>query len=93
MLAPFDAVLRTDPAQYRALLRAAGLVGQVLYLEAEALGYRGTGIGCYFDDELHALLGLEGRQWQALYAFAVGVPLLDARLETTAPYGGRDLAA
>ena len=93
MLAPFDALLRADPAQYRALLRAAGLIGQVLYLEAEALGYRGTGIGCYFDDELHALLGLEDRQWQSLYAFAVGVPLLDARLETTAPYGGRELAA
>jgi SagB-type dehydrogenase family enzyme len=93
MLAPFDAVLRADPAQYRALLRAAGLIGQVLYLNAEALGYRGTGIGCYFDDELHALLGLEDRQWQALYAFAVGVPLIDARLETTAPYVGRALAA
>lgn len=93
MLAPFDPVLRADPAQYRALLRAAGLVGQVLYLNAEALGYRGTGIGCYFDDELHALLGLKDRQWQSLYAFAVGVPLHDARLETTAPYVGRDLAA
>ena len=92
VLAPFDAVLRRDPACYRTLLRAAGLIGQVLYLEAEALGYRGTGIGCYFDDELHALLGLEGRQWQGLYAFAVGVPLTDDRLETTVPYAGHDVA-
>ena len=61
----------------------------MLYLEAEALGYRGTGIGCYFDDELHALLGLKDRQWQSLYAFAIGVPLPDTRLETTAPYVGR----
>ncbi|ANX02794.1 nitroreductase family protein [Immundisolibacter cernigliae] len=93
MLAPFEPVLRRDPGQYRALLRAAGLVGQVLYLEAEALGYRGTGIGCYFDDELHALLGLKDRQWQSLYAFAIGVPLPDTRLETTAPYVGRPVAA
>ncbi len=92
VLVPFDAVLRRDPARYRTLLRAAGLIGQVLYLEAEALGYRGTGIGCYFDDELHALLGLEDRQWQGLYAFAVGVPLTDDRLETTAPYAGHDVA-
>ncbi|MGB5233560.1 MAG: nitroreductase family protein, partial [Candidatus Macondimonas sp.] len=93
MLAPFEPVLRRDPSQYRALLRAAGLVGQVLYLEAEALGYRGTGIGCYFDDELHALLGLQDRQWQSLYAFAIGVLLPDTRLETTAPYVGRPVAA
>ncbi len=93
MLAPFEPLLRRDASQYRALLRAAGLVGQVLYLEAEALGYRGTGIGCYFDDELHALLGLQDRQWQSLYAFAIGVPLPDTRLETTAPYVGRPVAA
>lgn len=93
VLAPFDAVLRHEPARYRTLLRAAGLLGQVLYLQAEALGYRGTGIGCYFDDELHALLGLKDHQWQGLYAFAVGVPLADERLETTAPYAGRDAAA
>lgn len=93
VLAPFDAVLRRDPARYRALLRAAGLIGQVLYLHAEALGYRGTGIGCYFDDELHALLGLKDRQWQSLYAFAIGVPLPDDRLEATAPYAGHDVAA
>ncbi|HEX2795676.1 MAG TPA: nitroreductase family protein [Immundisolibacter sp.] len=93
MLAPFEPVLRRDPGQYRALLRQAGLIGQVLYLQAEALGYRGTGIGCYFDDELHALLGLKDRQWQSLYAFAIGVPLPDTRLETTAPYVGRPVAA
>ncbi len=93
MLAQFEPVLRRDPAHYRELLRQAGLIGQVLYLHAEALGYRGTGIGCYFDDELHALLGLEDRQWQSLYHFAIGVPLPDARLETTAPYPSRAAAA
>ncbi len=27
-----------------------GMIGQVLYLQAEAAGVRATGIGCYFDD-------------------------------------------
>jgi len=26
------------------------MIGQVLYLEAEAQGVRATGIGCFFDD-------------------------------------------
>ena len=37
------------------------MIGQVLYLEAEAAGIRATGIGCFFDDEMHALLGLRGQ--------------------------------
>ena len=35
------------------------MIGQVLYLEAEAVGLRGTGIGCFFDDGMHSLLGLK----------------------------------
>ena len=34
------------------------MIGQVLYLEAEAAGARGTGIGCFYDDAVHELLGL-----------------------------------
>src|SRR5207253_1010706 len=57
---------------YRRLFWEAGLVGQVLYLEAEAAGLRATGIGCYFDDPVHELLGLEGAALQSLYGFTVG---------------------
>jgi hypothetical protein len=63
-----------------------GLVGQVLYLEAEALGVRGTGIGCYFDDSVHELLGIKDDKWQSLYHFTVGMPLEDHRLETLPGY-------
>src|SRR5205809_4584277 len=28
-----------------------------------AAGVRGTGIGCYFDDEMHCLLGIDGHSW------------------------------
>jgi SagB-type dehydrogenase family enzyme len=61
MLAEFDAALSEGgPAAYRRLFWEAGAVGQALYLEAEAAGLRGTGIGCFFDDGVHQLLGLGG---------------------------------
>lgn len=90
--------VRTEPARYRALLREAGLAGQVLYLEAEAAGLAGTGIGCYFDDEVHALVGLPaepvaGAQWQVLYHFSVGQALRDERIRTEPPYPHRSPAS
>ena len=38
---------------YRRLFWECGLIGQVLYLEAEAAGARATGIGCFYDDPVH----------------------------------------
>jgi len=86
MLAEFDANINADPSSYRDLLREAGLIGQVLYLQAEALGLRGTGIGCYFDDPHHDLLGLQNTEFQSLYHFTVGLPLEDSRIETALTY-------
>jgi hypothetical protein len=63
------------------------LCGQILYLEAEAAGVRGTGIGCFFDDPVHEVLGLQGTAFQSLYHFTVGGPIVDHRLETLPPYG------
>ena len=88
MLAEFDAVLAESPWRYRRLFHEAGLLGQVLYLEAEAAGLRGTGIGCYFDDVVHELLGLTGRTFQSLYHFTVGMPLADQRISTLPAYSG-----
>ena len=86
MLAHFDAVLREDPALYPRLFWETGLVGQVLYLEAEAQDLRATGIGCFFDDEMHSILGLKGSEWQSLYHFTVGKQVDDTRLESKPPY-------
>jgi hypothetical protein len=61
-------------------------VGQALYLEAEAAGVRSTGIGCYFDDAFHDVLGLTSRRFQDLYHFTVGGPVEDRRLMTLPPY-------
>ncbi len=86
MLADFSGIA-DRPWEYRRRYWEAGLIGQVLYLEAEAAGLRGTGIGCYFDDEVHRLLGLtEAGRWQAVYHFAVGGALEDHRLTTLPPY-------
>lgn len=85
MLSRFG-LTRREPWRYPALFRECGMIGQVLYLEAEAAGLRGTGIGCYFDDSMHELLGLAGTEWQSLYHFTVGGPIDDTRLTTLAPY-------
>ena len=86
MLARFEPVLRERGAgAYRELFWEAGMIGQALYLAAEAAGVRGTGIGCYFDDVLHRALGLAGHDWQSLYHFTVGVPVEDLRLRTVQP--------
>ncbi len=59
-----------------------------MYLEAEAAGIRSTGIGCYFDDAMHELLGLEGCSYQDLYHFTLGGPIEDTRLTTLPAYAG-----
>jgi SagB-type dehydrogenase family enzyme len=87
MIADFADSIRTAGAWwYRRLFWEAGLLGQVLYLEAEAAGLRGTGIGCFFDDAVHDLLGLTGERFQSLYHFTVGGPVDDPRLTTLPPY-------
>jgi len=77
---------RKEPWRYRHLFWECGMLGQALYLEAEAAGVRSTGIGCYFDDEMHGLLGIDDERWQSLYHFTVGGPVDDARLVTLPPY-------
>jgi SagB-type dehydrogenase family enzyme len=87
MLGDFDASLQTfGPSFYRHLFWETGMVGQVLYLEAEAAGVRATGIGCFYDDPMHDVLGLRGHAFQSLYCFTVGRPVDDARLTTEPGY-------
>lgn len=86
MVAEFDADLKREPWRYRRLFWESGLIGQALYLEAEAAGMRGTGIGCFFDDAVHQVLGIEGSALQSLYHFTIGRALTDSRLQTLPPY-------
>jgi len=86
MLAEYNTALAAGPWVYRQLFWEAGMIGQVLYLEAEAAGLQGTGIGCYFDDAVHELLSLDGEGLQSMYHFTVGRALTDTRLQTLPPY-------
>jgi len=86
MLAPFGLPLQQSPYLYRQLYWECGMIGQVLYLGAEAHGIRGTGIGCFFDDPVRELLGIEDKAYQSLYHFTVGHPIEDQRLTTLPAY-------
>jgi hypothetical protein len=91
LLGPESADARQPPAawHYRHLFHEAGLLGQVLYMEAEAAGLAGTGIGCYFDDGLHQLIGLTDTSFQSVYHFTVGLRLADPRVTSEPPYAHR----
>lgn len=87
MLAEFEGRLRKDGAWwYPRLFWESGLLGQVLYLDAEAAGVRATGIGCFFDDPVHEILAVKSMALQSLYHFTVGGPVEDRRLLTLPPY-------
>jgi hypothetical protein len=89
MLARFSESLRERGDWfYRRLFWECGLIGQVLYLEAEAAGARATGIGCFYDDPVHDVLSLAGMEWQSLYHFSMGVPVDDGRLTSEPGYPG-----
>ena len=82
-----DSLTTYGAAFYRNLFWEAGMVGQVLYLEAEEAGIRSTGIGCYFDDPVHEVFGIDSMEWQSFYHFTVGGPVEDRRLTTLPAYG------
>ena len=66
---------------YRYVHFEAGAVGQRLYLAAEALGLGATGIGAFYDEEVHRYLNLTPAQGQVVYHFAIGHPVPDPRLK------------
>ncbi len=88
MIAEFEPSLRRyGPWFYRRLFWETGVIGQVLYLEAEASGVRATGIGCFFDDPVHQVFGFNDATFQSLYHFTIGGHVEDPRLTTLPPYG------
>jgi SagB-type dehydrogenase family enzyme len=65
---------------YRHAHVEAGLVGQGLYLAATARGWEATGIGAFFDDDVHRWLGLKGPDRQVIYHHSIGRAAPDPRL-------------
>jgi hypothetical protein len=71
---------------YPRLYWECGAIGQILYLQAEVSGIRSTGIGCFFDDPVHQVFGIQDMSYQSLYHFTVGGPVEDTRLTTLPAY-------
>lgn len=65
---------------YRYAFFEAGAIGQRLYLAAESHGMGATGIGAFFDDEVHRYLNVAPEQGQVVYHFAIGYPVPDPRV-------------
>ena len=86
MLARLDDVKNEQACFYPRLYWETGLIGQLLYLEAEAAGISSTGIGCFFDDVMHEMLGISDLSWQSLYHFTVGGSLEDSRIQSYPAY-------
>ncbi|CAL4942341.1 unnamed protein product [Urochloa decumbens] len=94
MVARFEPVLHDKGEwMYPRLFWETGVLGQVLYLEAHAVGISATGIGCYFDDAVHEVLGLKDLEFQSLYHFTVGSPVLDKRIMSLPAYPGPGIDA
>ncbi|KAB2595446.1 hypothetical protein D8674_030896 [Pyrus ussuriensis x Pyrus communis] len=94
MVACFNPMLQDKKVwMYPRLFWETGVLGQVLYLEAHAVGISATGIGCYFDDPVHEFLGLKGSNFQSLYHFTVGGPVIDRRIMSLPAYPGPDVDA
>ena len=83
---PYASLEAFGPWFYRRVYWETGVIGQILYLEAEASGIRSTGMGCFFDDLTHRVFGLTGDRFQVLYHFTMGGPVDDPRLQTHPPY-------
>jgi hypothetical protein len=87
MMAELAPSLRAQGAHmYRRLHWEAGAIGQVLYLESEAAGLSATGIGCFFDDVMHHVLGSSDARMAMLYGFTVGGRVDDPRIQTVPAY-------
>ena len=57
---------------YRYGLVEAGHLGQNVYLAAESLGLGACAVGAFLDDQMNAMLGVDGREEAAVYMLALG---------------------
>ena len=67
-----EASAQCGARSYRDLLLDAGATAQRVYLGAEALGLAARNLAAFYDDDLDALLGLDGRSEVAVHLTAVG---------------------
>jgi len=63
---------RYQERAYRYALLEAGHLAQNLYLAATSLGMGVCAVGAFLDDEVNAMLGVDGEREAAVYMLAVG---------------------
>ncbi len=81
MIGDLDRAVRAHGDRgYRYVHFEAGAIGHRLYLAAEAFRLAATGIGAFYDEEVHRYLNLTSKQGQVVYHFAIGYPVPDSRL-------------
>ena len=81
MIGDLDRAVRAHGDRgYRYVHFEAGAIGHRLYLAAEAFGLAATGIGAFYDEEVHRYLNVTSQQGQVVYHFAIGYPVPDSRL-------------
>ena len=86
MIARLESALRERGEWfYRRLFWECGMIGQVLYLEAEAAGARAPASAASTTTPC-TTAGAGGHAWQSLYHFSMGMPVDDARLTTEPGY-------
>jgi SagB-type dehydrogenase family enzyme len=59
---------------YRYGLIEAGHIGENLYLAATSMGLGACAVGAFMDDDMNALLGVDGVEEAIVYMLALGKP-------------------
>ena len=83
MIARFEAAWH-EPWLYRCLFWECGMIGHVLYLEAEAAGVRSTGSAAF--SMTKCTRSWDDHSWQSLYHFTLGGAVDDTRLSSLPLY-------
>ncbi len=71
---PARSAQRYRERAYRYVYLDAGHIGENLHLAATAMGLGCCAIGAFFDDEVNAIVGVDGQTETAVYLSVVGVP-------------------
>ena len=87
MLAEFDASLRSSGRRSTGTCSGnRAWSGRCCISKRKPPARARTGIGCFYDDPVHDVLGLTDHAFQSLYHFTVGMPVEDTRLTTEPGY-------
>jgi hypothetical protein len=74
---PDSSSFHGSPKQRRKALFCFGNAATAVYA---------TGVGCFFGDGMHTLLGVKDHAWQSLYHFTAGGAVDNPRLSAFPPY-------